>query len=367
MYNIINKFKSPVYRKMKRKAEVWQAPKSALEPLSGLSGNNVNGMGEKEHRASSPFFWHEPQFHEFGAMQGYTLGLMYGLDDAGEICEAFRINPDFNPNESVSDTNRQFLVGPTPVDLAEEKVDKTAEQWTEEVKNFALQNADVVGIARMRPEFVYEGFEIREKFVVVVGTAHDYDEISQAPSLPEKDNRAIVEIGKQYTRAASVSAELNNFIRQQGHESSAHPGPTARALLMIPAAIEAGLGELGKHGSLINRTHGSSFRLAAVTTDLPLLVDQPDVFGGDDFCLRCQVCREACPPDAIYDEKQWIRGTKKWYVDFDKCIPYFAESRGCGICIAVCPWSRPGVADNLVVKMKKYREKQERKNKPADQ
>ena len=89
-----------------------------------------------------------------------------------------------------------------------------------------------------------------------------------------------------------------------------------------------------------------------------LAVNQPDVFGGDDFCTRCQICLEACPPNAIGDEKQWVRGTKKWYVDFDKCIPYFAESRGCAICIAVCPWSRPGVADNLVVKMAKRRERQ---------
>jgi epoxyqueuosine reductase QueG len=86
---------------------------------------------------------------------------------------------------------------------------------------------------------------------------------------------------------------------------------------------------------------------------MPLETDQPDVFGGDDFCMRCQVCSDACPPDAIFEEKQWVRGELKWYVDFDKCIPYFAESRGCGICIAVCPWSRPGVADRLVVKMAK--------------
>ena len=112
-------------------------------------------------------------------------------------------------------------------------------------------------------------------------------------------------------------------------------------------ALACGFGELGKHGSIINRTYGSSFRLAAVTTDLPLAPDAPDAFGADDFCTRCQVCRNACPPDAIHDLKQLVRGVEKWYVDFDRCIPYFEETYGCGICIAVCPWSTPGRAPRL--------------------
>ncbi len=50
-----------------------------------------------------------------------------------------------------------------------------------------------------------------------------------------------------------------------------------------------------------------------------------------------------------------MRGVEKWYVDFDKCIPYFDETLGCSICIAVCPWSRPGIAEGLVVKMARRR------------
>ena len=51
-----------------------------------------------------------------------------------------------------------------------------------------------------------------------------------------------------------------------------------------------------------------------------------------------------------------VRGTSKWYVDFDQCIPYFVDNQTCGICLVVCPWSRPGVADNLVAKMAKRRD-----------
>ena len=47
-----------------------------------------------------------------------------------------------------------------------------------------------------------------------------------------------------------------------------------------------------------------------------------------------------------------VRGTEKWYVDFDRCLPYFSKTYGCGICIAICPWSRPGVAPTLAAKLK---------------
>ena len=40
--------------------------------------------------------------------------------------------------------------------------------------------------------------------------------------------------------------------------------------------------------------------LETVETDLPLESDAPDSFGADDFCTRCRVCTDACPPGAIH-------------------------------------------------------------------
>src|ERR1700679_2835535 len=45
------------------------------------------------------------------------------------------------------------------------------------------------------------------------------------------------------------------------------------------------------------------------------------------------------------------RGVERWYVNFDKCIPYFAEAASCGICIAECPWTRPSVRPKLLATM----------------
>ena len=125
----------------------------------------------------------------------------------------------------------------------------------------------------------------------------------------------------------------------------------AGSFLLIPPAIVAGLGELGKHGSMIHRTLGSNFRLACVLTDAPLAADGRDEFGAGDFCASCHVCAEACPPDAIAPERRLVRGEWRWYVDFDKCLPYFNENLSCAICLAVCPFSRPDIGPRLVDKL----------------
>jgi epoxyqueuosine reductase len=121
----------------------------------------------------------------------------------------------------------------------------------------------------------------------------------------------------------------------------------------------AGLGELGKHGSMIHRTLGSNFRLACVLTDAPLVPDHRDEFGASDFCSNCRVCADACPPDAIAAERHVVRGEVRWYVDFDKCLPYFNENLSCAICLAVCPFSRPGIGTRLVEKLALRRTRRE--------
>jgi epoxyqueuosine reductase QueG len=247
--------------------------------------------------------------------------------------------------------------GVAPVAQAPTATQKSVEDWTAAIKTCALANeADLVGITRMRPDYIYEGYTIDEPWVIIVGVAMDYDSLDQSP--PSFENpEAGVEVGRQYNRAARACRVLRNFILDHGYFAKAWQGPYASALNMLPAAIEAGFGELGKHGSLINREYGSMFRLSAVTTDLPLRADTPDEFGADDFCLQCQVCSRACPPDAIADDKQMVRGVEKWYVDFDKCIPYFGAALGCAICIARCPWSKPGTAPRLAEKLLRRRDR----------
>lgn len=311
-----------------------------LEAFPDVSGNDVNGLGESDPRPASPFFWHPHSKQAFGELQDAVLG--HHRLSAG-------VRATYSPKAPR---------GPKPVEQVPQKIEKDAAGWTADIKKFALENeADLVGIVPLKQEYVYEGYEINEPWIVMIGVAMDHERLNSAPDSLDEPTSA-VEVGEQYNRAARVSRNLTNYIMEQGHYAKAYAGPYASALLMIPPAIAAGFGELGKHGSLINRTYGSSFRLSAVTTEMPLLADAPDVFGADDFCSSCQVCTKACPPGAISPEKQTVRGVEKWYVDFDKCIPYFGEVLGCGICIGRCPWSRPGTAPKLAEKMSARRARQ---------
>lgn len=110
-------------------------------------------------------------------------------------------------------------------------------------------------------------------------------------------------------------------------------------------AQKSGLGWLGKHSLLINKTKGSFFFLAEIILDLEFNYDQPFK---TDHCGSCTRCIDACPTEAILPNNT---------IDGSKCISYFTiESKdeiptafkntfenwafGCDICQDVCPWNR---------------------------
>jgi epoxyqueuosine reductase len=322
----------PEQPKQEHRKRARYSPKAETLELLKVSGNPINGLGETASRRPSPFFWHPPDQHPYAELQNAARLSSRKCPGATEAFLAAYNHPELGP-------------------VATQRSEAPANQLAAKVTDFALSHeADAIGIALMDPLYVFEGYTIDEPWVIVLALAHNYERLKQVPSN-ETNGIGVTDVGDQYARGTRASYALANWIRSQGYNASPYPGPMADALLLIPPAIASGLGELGKHGSMINRQFGSGFRLAGVTTDMPLVATAPDRFGGDEFCKACQVCTRACPPEAIAEQKQMVRGTERWYVDFDKCIPYFAESASCGICIAVCPWTRPDVRPKLLATM----------------
>lgn len=111
-------------------------------------------------------------------------------------------------------------------------------------------------------------------------------------------------------------------------------------------AVRSGLGWIGKNGNLLHKQSGSFFFIATLIVDLELDYDAP--FAGD-YCGTCRRCIDACPTDAIGEDK---------VVDGSQCISYYTielkellipESQkgrfdhwlfGCDTCQDVCPWNR---------------------------
>jgi epoxyqueuosine reductase len=307
-------------------------PKAETVALLRASGNSINGLGETEGRRPSPFFWHPPQMHPFGDLQ---------------IAARTRMSECPGYDQAFAPARNHPLLVP----VAEKRREGAPEEFSADVKAFALAHeADDVGITPMDPLYVFEGYQIDEPWVVMVALAHNYERLKQVPS-DETNGEGISDVGDQYARGTRSSFAIANWIRSQGYNARAFPGPSADALLLIPPAVASGLGELGKHGSMISRHFGAGVRLAGVTTDMPLTATAPDQFGGDEFCANCQVCTRACPADAISENKQMVRGVERWYVNFDKCIPAFTDLAGCAVCIAECPWTRPTARPKLLATM----------------
>ena len=113
----------------------------------------------------------------------------------------------------------------------------------------------------------------------------------------------------------------------------------------IPLAVNAGLGELGRHGMLIHEEYGSRLHLSVVTTDLPLMVDEPVDMGVEDVCRVCMKCAHTCPTYSIpFGEKMVINGVEKWAINVETCYKGKLANRGlytnCLICTTSCCYNK---------------------------
>ncbi|MEX0282087.1 MAG: 4Fe-4S dicluster domain-containing protein [Arenibacterium sp.] len=303
----------------------------------GYSGNTINGLGETDIRRPHMVWWAPDMDQaEFGDAQRW----FYAREDPDDEMKTLR-----------AERNRIINMSLPPV--AETRAERHPEDWLAALQSFVDSgDCEMTGTTPLQSHWVFDHEEVRFRTVIMLGVQHDYNELKHVPA-----QRGGKDVTRQYCRAALAAKKVAAWLREEGWDADPVTGPMTGKILMIPAALECGFGELGKHGSLINPEFGSAFRLGAVLTDAPFAATPRREFGIDDFCKNCRVCENACPPFAIAPEKAQVRGVKKWYVDFDKCIPFFAETSGCAICIAVCPWSRPGVGMNLAAKLARRAER----------
>ena len=207
------------------------------------------------------------------------------------------------------------------------------EALTEHIKEYARQlGADDVGVAEYVPDFTFADREaLPHTRVIAFALAMKYDLMADIGPTSQQ------EVHRVYFKMLDIGVQLAQYIGSYGYSATAHPN--GGELPHVPYGYLSGLGELGKHGSLISPRLGSSLRLSLVSTDLPLVVDGPQDYGIEDMCVHCNVCTRFCPGDAISPEKQTVKGVNRWYVDTEKCFPYFESLWGCKICLMVCPFN----------------------------
>lgn len=205
---------------------------------------------------------------------------------------------------------------------------------TRAVKEHALSmGVDLVGVSPVHQFYLYRGADVRHRFAVSLVKGMDYDRLRD-PLGPA----ALLEVWRVYDVVGEAAVELAEHIRGLGYPARAHT-VYSREVMQIPHAVMAGLGELGKHGVMVNPELGSCLRLATVTTDLPLQVDKARDLGVQRFCGSCDLCVRHCPAGAIPRERETVRGVEKWVMRTERCITYFATRYGCSVCISVCPFN----------------------------
>ncbi len=229
------------------------------------------------------------------------------------------------------------------------------ENFTKEFKRIAkLFGADLVGITPIDNRWHYSkkvntiefkavNNELPGNFshVIVMGHAMDKGLVDTYPSA-----LASSAAGFEYSKEAAIVTQMTTYIRSLGYEALGSMNDTA---LVIPYAIQAGLGEYGRHQMVITPEFGPRVRFSKIFTNLPLTTDKPMQYGITKYCNKCTKCADACPPKALpkgppnYEviNKSTIKGVKKWSADCEKCFDYWTKLRtDCAICMRVCPFNR---------------------------
>lgn len=241
---------------------------------------------------------------------------------------------------------------------AEKKRDIEAGRFVETIRQMAFGYGAVdVGVVGLRDHHFYshagrhsenygERIESSHKSGIVIVVAMDIERIRQAPKA-----EAMVETSRQYVEAARIAHVVAEYIRSFGYDARSHVDSNYQ-VLCVPLAVAAGLGELGRLGILIHPVYGPCVRISVVTTELELAGAEVKDHHIEEFCGICRKCERACPSRSISSgSKSSSRGFEHWSIDQEKCYSYWKTAGSdCGICIAVCPYTKPNTIFHRLVR-----------------
>jgi len=347
----------------------------ALDGTKGLTFGEVSRQDEREiifarNRSLPPgskqyqrFYESHPEYEALDAARrkkGGPLGRPGTID-----------RPHDRPNVAATFASLSiplFLSTPEKVEPRTDPVfpDKplslTPDKASKIVKGYAKNlGADLVGITEVNPLWTYshrgeifhenwddwgKEIETKHRYAVVFATEMALDLVGTAPHTPT----TIASMGN-YARGAYISTQLAAFVANLGYPASAHH-LRHYDMLMVPLAVDAGLGECGRLGYLMTRDFGPRVRLGAISTDLPLAPDKPVDIGVEDFCRICKKCATCCPSNAIpKEDPELVNGTLRWKLNAETCFDYWGTAgTDCNICMRVCPWSHANTFPHKIIR-----------------
>jgi len=241
---------------------------------------------------------------------------------------------------------------------AKQKITLDPEKITTFVKNWARSIGAVsVGVTKLLDHHVYsfggrgrnygEPIVREHHYAIALTVEMNKYMLDRAPFGP-----IIMESAQQYLASGTIAVQIARFIRNLGYPARAHIDANYQVICPL-VARDAGLGEIGRMGLLMTPQLGPRVRIAVVTTDLPLVTDEP---GHDDsiidFCTRCVKCAEVCPSRAIPSgDREVIDGVHRWRIIPEDCFTFWCTvGTDCGRCVSVCPYAHPDILLHNIVR-----------------
>lgn len=315
------------------------------------------------------FYKKDPEAYELDLIQVFQIfpkamkdrakyGEYFALAEAysegwANVFTDYPVEPTDPPEISDYKVEHFGLHGPEVIPIRKPIPFKSPDHASKLIKKVAhLYGATIVGIAKLNPDYCYDvnlrgappgPFKVPQhwKYAIVVGVPHEWDMVLANPAHGTSYDG--------YNRVRNCSGRLTAFIKNLGYPARSHHPPIHYDLIVPPITVDAGIGELGRHGFVITPETGSNLRTAVVSTNIPMTVDKPIKFGVQEFCKSCKICAKNCPSGAISMADSFKgmvkRGYEHWYITTGKCFNFWMQAMGplgCRLCLAVCPYSRKG-------------------------
>ena len=218
------------------------------------------------------------------------------------------------------------------------------QQWLTAKFHGSMEYMDRHGSKRSHPDELVPGT------VRVISVRMDYFPESQddARQLLGHGSKAYISryaLGRDYhkvlrSRLRALASRIEERIGEYGYRVFVDSAPVLEKAL----AEKAGIGWIGKHTNVIDKTTGSWFFLGELYTDVPLPIDAAEV----SHCGSCTACIDICPTKAIVGP---------YMLDARRCISYLTiENKGsipvefrkdignriygCDDCQLFCPWNK---------------------------
>jgi len=216
-------------------------------------------------------------------------------------------------------------------------------KWLENNYHGNMDYMSKHGLMRARPA------ELEAGTVRVISARMNYlpTDAKFAKTLKTKDHAYVSRyaLGRDYHKLMRKRLQQLGFkIKEYCQTLNFRPFVDSAPVLERPLAEKAGLGWVGKHSLVINKSAGSWFFLGELFVDIELPCDEKPI----NECGSCVACIKICPTAAIVEP---------YVVDARRCISYLTielkdaipvELRplmgnriyGCDDCQLICPWNK---------------------------